>query len=268
MKCASAKAGIASVMTGLAVVLSAAPAHATFIYLTQSSAISASSVAPFVGRSATLDRKHSRVYEDFAPVASQTQDHTHGEMILAGLQSQSAGDYEKQSNGSDAGSGSNASYSAPFAFRWSNARDVGHANGALPWNLPDSTLTSALKDSPSGLGGVTAPSVPVATAPVANTNNPTPPSPPNEANEIGVPPIQTTPVVSPPTEAPIVGVPSKTVPEPSTVGLLGIGLLLIFAGISRGKRARYYSNVSGSPRSSRQMGSLARSLNRDSWSGV
>jgi hypothetical protein len=266
MKCASAKAGIASVMTGLAVVLGAAPAHATFIYLTQSSAVSANSAARFAGGRASVDLKRKQVYEDLALVASQTQDddtaHTDGAMILAGLQPQSAGVHEKQGAGNDAGSSYNVSYSAPVALRWSNARG---ASGALPWYFSDSILTSAAKDSPSGLGGVTAPSVPVATAPVANTSNPTPPSLPKE---IGVPPLLTPPVGSPPTEAPIVGVPSKTVPEPSTVGMLGIGLLLIFAGIARGKRARYYSNVSGSPRSSRQMGSLARSLNRDSWSGV
>jgi hypothetical protein len=246
MNCANAKAGIASVMTGLAVALSAAPAHATYIYLTQSSAVSGS---------ATLDLQRSQVFADLAPVESQTQGsdaaQTHGEMVLAGLQPQSAGVYEKESDGSDAGSGYNASYSALSGLRWSNARGAVRASSAFPWYLSDSTLSPAVatgsaavispaKDSPSGLGGVAAPSVPAATAPVPNTGNPTSPSLPNE---IRLPPLHTIPIGSLPTEAPIVGVPSKTVPEPSTIGLLGIGLLLAFAGITRGKRARYYSGA-------------------------
>jgi hypothetical protein len=271
MKCASATAGIASVMTGLVVVLSGAPAHATFIYLNPSSVVSASSVAPFLSGSAAMDRQRGQVHEDLVPGATQRKDsdaaQAHGEMVFAGLQQQAAGVYENDGDGSDAGSDYNASYSAPFGFRWSNSRNAVRANGALPWYLSDATVAatgsssviSPAKDSSGGSGGVSAPSIPAVTAPVANTGSPTPPSLPNEA---GLPPLHTLPIGPlPPVEAPIVGVPSKTVPEPSTVGLLGIGLLLIFA-IARGKRARYYSQVSGSPRSSRRLGSLARSLNR------
>jgi hypothetical protein len=197
----------------------------------------------------------------------------HGEMVYAGLQQPLAVLYGNEGDGSDAANDyDDASYSAPFDLRWSNLRGAARANSAYPLYRSDSAVpaastavTAASKDSPAGLDGVTIPAAPIVTPPAANIGGPTPPLP-SIPHEVVLPPFLSIPPGSSPTvEAPIVGLPSKTVPEPSTVGLLGIGLLLIFVGLARGKRARYYSKVSGSPRSSRKMGSLARVLAQDSF---
>jgi len=268
MKCASATAGIASVVTGLAVVLSSAPAHATFMYLNQSqlisAAISASSVASSSGESAATNLEARYGDEEVVPVA-QTEgsdaEHANAEMVYAGLQQPLTGVYSN-----DASSGNRASYSAPSSgSRWTSLRSAARADSALPRYRADSNaprqsstgLTSPAKDVPAGAGSVTTPSAPVTSPPVSDVGTPTPPST-SVPNETGAPPVHSTPIPSPPTvETPIVGVPSTSVPEPSTVGLLGIGLLLVFVGLARGKRARYYSKVSASPRSAREMGSLA-----------
>lgn len=269
MKCASATAGIASVVTGLAVVLSSAPAHSTFLYLNQSqlisAAISATAAAAPTGESPELVGYTS---EDVLPVAEEATSESDVEpanvaVVYTGTQA-STNIYA-----------SNAShdYSAPAGFRWMTPRSSVRADGALPRYRADSNLTrpagggmpaatSPSKDSPAlgGSNSVTtpAPSVPAATPPAATPPATTPPS-------ATVPP-QSDPISLPPAvEGPIVGVPSTSVPEPSTVGLLGIGLLLVFVAIGRGKRARYYSKVSGSPRSSRELGTLARSLNQGNF---
>lgn len=266
MKCASATVGIASVVTGLAVVLSSAPAHATFMYLNQSqlisAVISASGVASSSGEGSATDLDLRHGDEHIVRVAqeadgSNNAEQANTEMVHAGLQQPSAGLY-----GNDARSGDRANYLAPSSsFRWISPRSAVRGESAVPRYRADSNParqpaagspapTTPTKDAPAGTGGVTAP---VATPPVSTPN------------ETGAPPVHSTPVSSPPTvETPIVGLPSKSVPEPSTVGLLGIGLLLLFIGFGRAKRARHYSKLSGSPRSSRQMGSLARSLNQDS----
>lgn len=274
MKCASATAGIASVVTGLAVVLSGAPAHATFMYLHQSqligAAISASSVASASGQGSATDLEVRYGDEDIAPVADEAEGsdakHARTEMVYAGLQQPAAGVYSN-----DARSVDRDNYSAQSGFRWMNPRSSVRADSALPRYRAESNVsrppaasspasTSPAKDAPAGTGGVTAPA---ASPPVSHVGAPTPPSTSNP-NEAGSPPVHSTPISSPPTvETPIVGLPSKTVPEPSTIGLLGIGLLLVFIGIARGKRARYYSKVSASPRSARQWGRLARSLHQD-----
>ena len=265
MKCADATAGIASVVTGLAVVLSGAPAHATFIYLNQSqlvaAAIGVGSAASSSGKSSATDPDLRYGDEHIALVAEKAEgannaEHADTELVYAGLLQPSAGVYD-----SDARSGDRASYSAPSSdFRWMSPLSAVRVDNALPRYRADSNLTrqpsvgspapTPAKDAPAGTGGVTAP---VATPPASIPT------------ETGAPPVQSTPISTPPkVETPIVGVPSKSVPEPSTVGLLGIGLLLVFLGVGRTRRVRYYSKVSGSPRSSRQMGSLARSLNQDS----
>lgn len=188
MKCASAKAGIASVMVGVAVVLSGAPAHATFIYLNQSHSIGASA----------------------SPIASSS-----GGSPTTDLQS------------SDAGNSYAASYSG---FQWTSLRSAARADSALLRHRADLPASSAVatgssaanapaKDSSAGPGDATAPSAPAVTAPAVNVSGP--------STSIGSSPTVTAPIV--------IGVPTKTVPEPSTVGLLGIGLLLTCVAIRRDK---------------------------------
>lgn len=240
MKCANATAGIASVVTGLAMALSGASAHATFLYLNQSqligAAISASGVASSSGESAATGFDARYDSGNIAPVAEEAAgsdtEPANVAIAYAGMQPAAA-------DGDDTESSHGAGYAAPTAFRWMTPSGLfGADQGWLRYSAAASTVsgspaaTSSAKESRAVSDGA---ATPAASTPVANSENPPLTTPPNEADASPVywAPISTSLGV----ETPIVDLPSKTVPEPSTVGLLGIGLLLVLVGAARGKRA-------------------------------
>lgn len=192
MKRASATAGIASLLAGLAMVLSSVPAHALFIYLNQSA-------LNYAAASTTRTDADAKV----VPVSG----------------ARSTGSIEVQD---------------PKAVQ--ERKD---AQSAAREQV--SSSSGSAKDAPAiGAGAMTPPAAAAidrVASPVVDAASPASPAVPDW---IEAPPIVNRSIVGDIGfgDAGLISLPTRTVPDPATIGLLGLGLLLTFVAHARRDRAR------------------------------
>ena len=229
------RACVASVLTGLAIVSNGVPAHAMFMFLNQTASHTVPG-APRADAKATTQTGAVMRTQAAVPVPAGNQTAGLGD---AGTQPQSA---------SDEVDSSVASYDS-LSSRFDRSRFT------YWWNPSGGSIFESVLHQHRGAGGLQAP---IANAPLPAKSSPpvgvpVPPSA-DPIDEIVAPvaqqpdapvwndppPIVDQPVTGDidPDDADVIGSPPHTVPEPSTVGLLGMGLLLTFFANARRSRAR------------------------------